>query len=201
MRLLPLTYPTFARELLAARAALTVPHEVGLALRAHRRTLGLGQRAYARHRGWSASHVARLETRAGDLRLTDVVAALGPTGYCLALCHRGPDPEPEPDPDTPAPPAALPVPVSPTHWPRTELLALVRDGSRRFPAHHDTTQVTYPPNWWWQTEATRIGTQRPTWYADPSRPARRRSADDAEPSPGVAPPAAREDDDPQPLSA
>ncbi|WP_030526793.1 helix-turn-helix domain-containing protein [Phycicoccus jejuensis] len=200
MRLLPLTYPTFARELLAARAALTVPHEVGLALRAHRRTLGLGQRAYARRRGWSASHVARLETRAGDLRLTDVVAALGPTGYCLALCHRGAAPDPEPDPDTPAPPAALPVPVSPTHWPRTELLALVRDGSRRFPAHHDTTQVTYPPNWWWQTEATRIGTQRPTWYADPSGLAARRRTASAEPSSGVATPATR-DDDQHPLSA
>ncbi|MBT9256378.1 helix-turn-helix domain-containing protein [Phycicoccus sp. MAQZ13P-2] len=126
MRLLPLTHPTVARELLAAQAGLTVPHEVGLALRAHRRRLGLGQRAYARHRGWSVSHVARLETRAGDLRLADVLAALGPTGYCLALCHKGTDPDPEPDPDTPAPPAALPVPVPPHHRPRAGLLALER---------------------------------------------------------------------------
>ncbi|QKE83807.1 helix-turn-helix transcriptional regulator [Arthrobacter sp. NEB 688] len=125
MRLLPLTSPTVARELHAARVALTVAHEVGVALRTHRRGLGLGQRAYARHRGWSTSHVARLETDAGDLRLTDVVAALGPTEYRLALCHRG---HPEPDPDTP--PVALAVPVAPTRWPPAELLALGRPGSR-----------------------------------------------------------------------
>ncbi len=165
MNLLPLLYPTFARELNAARAGLTVPREVGLAVRAHRRRLRLGQRGYARRRGWSSSHVARLEARAGVLKLSDVLTALEPTDYCLALCHR--PGTTTPDPEAPAPAGALPVPVAATHWPRDELVALVRDGSRRFPAHHDTGQVTYPPTWWWYAESTRAGSVRPHWYARP----------------------------------
>ncbi len=51
MNLLAFVHPTVARELNAARAALTVPREVGLAVRAHRRRLRLGQRGYARRRG------------------------------------------------------------------------------------------------------------------------------------------------------
>ncbi|HMM97206.1 hypothetical protein [Phycicoccus sp.] len=163
MNLLPLVYPTFARELVAARAALTVGREVGLALRAHRRELGVSQRAYARLRELAPGQVARLETHADDLKLADVVAALAPTRYCLALCRR-----PEPDGDDSRPGvggAALPVPVAPTHWPRAELLAVVRGGSRRFPAHRHTEQVDYPPNWWWYSESTRARAVRPHWSA------------------------------------
>ena len=41
----------------------------------------------------------------------------------------------------------------------------MRGGCRRFPAHHDTRQLDYPPSWWWSAEATRAGTEPPHWYA------------------------------------
>jgi hypothetical protein len=155
----PNLYPTFAAELLEARATLTLGDEVGLALRATRHRLRLSQRAYATLRGWSTSRLTRLEAGAERLRLGEVVAALEGTDYTLALCRRplgGPSP---PAPGAPAPAgAALPVPIAPDHWPRTELLARVRDGSRRFPGHRDVEQVDHAPGWWWNTEATRIGT-------------------------------------------
>lgn len=168
----PLTYPTFALDLLRARAALTIADHVGLALRAHRRALRMSQRVYARHRGWSKGHLARLEADAGRLRLCDVVAGLRGTGYALALCRA---PTPPPEPEEPAPSAAPAwaadaVVVGPEHWPRSELLARVRDGSRRFPAHHDTRQVTYPPSWWWSTEATYVHSVAPDWYAPRPEP-------------------------------
>lgn len=162
----PTSYPTFAAELLEARATLTLGDEVGLALRATRRRLRLSQRAYAALRGWSTSRLARLESGAERLRLGDVVDALEGTEYRLALCRRpvtGPSP---PSPGTPSPAgAALPVPVPPDAWPRAELLARVRDGGRRFPGHRDTEQIDFPPGWWWNTEATRIGTVPPHWSA------------------------------------
>ena len=169
----PLTYPTFAAELLHARRTLTVADEVGLALRAHRHGLGTSQRAYARLRGWSKGHGARLEAAAGRLRLDDVTEALRGTGLVLALCR---DPSEDP-PHQPAPaagrptsgpapgPAPGPVPVRPEDWPRSELVARVRDGSRRFPGHHTAEQVTYPPGWWWASEATTAGSRAPHWTA------------------------------------
>lgn len=174
----PVTHPTFARELLDARAALGVADAVGLAVRAERRRLGLSQRAYAAHRGWSPSRVSRLEAGAGSLKLADVAEALDGTAFQLALCRRPADDEsggPDDDPDTdPTPGAAalpVPVPVAPEEWARVELVARVRDGSRRFPAHHETEQVSYPPEWWWNSEATRSGARSPHWYA-PRRRAR-----------------------------
>ncbi|QIM20033.1 hypothetical protein G7075_00905 [Phycicoccus sp. HDW14] len=162
----PNSYPTFAAELVEARATLGLGDEVGLALRATRHRLGLSQRAYAALRGWSLSRLARLEAGAERLRLGDVVAALEGTEYRLALCRRavgGPSPPPAGAPSPAG--AALPVPVPPDHWPRTELLARVRDGSRRFPGHRDAEQVDFPPQWWWNTEATRFGTVPPHWSA------------------------------------
>lgn len=159
MRLTPMTYPTFARELLAARAALTLPDEVGLAVRADRRRLTMSQRDYARHRGWPVSRVVRLEAGAGGMKLDEVVHALDGTEHVLVVCRR-------PDPDDPASGAgALPVPVRPADWPRPELIARVRGEGRRFPAHHDTHQVDYPPTWWWYAESTRAGAVAPHWYA------------------------------------
>ncbi|WP_392543077.1 hypothetical protein [Oryzobacter telluris] len=84
----PRTWPTFAAGLLAARASLRLPDEVGLAIRADRRRLGLSQRAYATRRQLSAALVARLETRAGDLKLADVIRGLDGTQFALCLCHR-----------------------------------------------------------------------------------------------------------------
>ena len=143
MKIPPGSSPTFARELLEARAGLGVEDHVGLALRAVRHRLGMSQRRYAAHRGLSATHLARLEAVAGGLRLRDVVAALEGTGYALTLCRT----QEEPGPAGPSPAApALPVPVPAEEWPRTELLARVRDGSPRFPAHQVTEQTSYGPS-------------------------------------------------------
>jgi hypothetical protein len=168
MSLIPMTYPTFAQELLAARAALTLPDEVGLAVRADRRRLRLSQRAYARRRGWPLSRVARLEAAAGGMKLGEVATALEGTPFVLALCRR-PDGSGPPD-DASDGAAALPVPVTPPDWDRTELIARVRGDRRRFPAHHDTEQTDYPPTWWWYAESTRAGTVAPHWYAPRQRP-------------------------------
>lgn len=182
----PNLHPTFAAELLAARSSLTVGDQVGLALRATRYRLRLSQRAYAALRGWTASRLARLEVDADRLRLGEVVAALDGTEYLLALCHRPVEDGP-PDPLAPTPAgAALPVPVRAAHWARTELVARIRDGTRRFPAHHDVQQVGYPPRWWWSTESARAGTVPPHWTAP--RPW-------AEPSAGAATPEGADEGD------
>lgn len=176
----PPTYPTFAHELLAARVAMTLPDHIGLAIRSDRGQRGLSQRGYAAARGWSAARVARLETRAGGMQLGDVEEALEGTGYVLALCHATRPSPPKPaeptdtEPTDTEPAAAtvppLPVPVRPDHWPRVEVLARVRDGSRRFPPHHDIRQITYPPPWWWASESTRVGSVEPRWTALPPLP-------------------------------
>ncbi|GAA4407245.1 hypothetical protein GCM10023168_23080 [Fodinibacter luteus] len=207
-------WPTFAAELIDARASLRLADEVGLAVRADRRRLGMSQRAYAAHRGLTLSAVIRLESAAGGMKLADVVAALDGTAFVLCLCHRPPSDEPAPaaavpvlpdpavrqppattaletgslararptaapppgptDPATQPPPAPplqpppdppAPRPVSPAFWPRSELIARVRGGGRRFPAHHDTEQVSSAPPWWWYAESSRAGTVPPDWYA------------------------------------
>jgi len=187
MHLLPMTYPTFVRELLVARAGLTLAAQVGLAVRADRRRLRMSQRRYACHRGWSPSRVVRLESGAGELKLADVEAALEGTRHVLALCHRPPS---GPEGPTPVGGVGLPVPVVAEDWPRTELVARVRDGSRRFPAHHDTRQVDIPPLWWWSAESTIAGSRAPDWYAP--RPAGNGPPDGLDPPPpGAAPPDGR----------
>ena len=192
-------WPTFAAELLAARASLRLGEEIGLALRAERHRLGMSQRTYAAHRGWTLSTVIRLESSADGLKLGDIVDALSGTAFVLTLCHRPPtdDPAPAmPSPDTPntadqsvmpasaapvpPPPAtaaptpepqpeddphALPQPVHPAFWPQAELIARVRGGSRRFPAHHVTERSGGGPPWWWYAESSRAGTVAPDWYA------------------------------------
>ena len=87
-------WPTFAAEVLAARASLRLGDEVGLALRADRQRLGLSQRAYSVHRGWTLGTVIRLETAADAVKLGDVVDALSDTPFQLCLCHRPPHHEP-----------------------------------------------------------------------------------------------------------
>ena len=198
------TWPTFAAELLRARATLRLGDEVGLAIRADRSRLGLSQRAYAAERGLTEAAVIRLESAADSMKLGDVVSALSGTAFMLCLCHRPPDVQADagalaadsampdtresasapagpagrswpPDPSDPPAPADTPAPVHPAFWPRAELVARVRGGRRRFPAHHVTEQVTYPPNWWWYSESTQAGAVPPHWYA-PRYSQRRRSA-------------------------
>ena len=142
-----------AADIDRAADSLTIADSVGLALRDHRRRLRLSQRAYAAMRGWSASHIARLETGAGRYALDDLVQALEGTGFGLALVRQG-------EGDSSA--AEI---VTPASWPETELVARVRDGSRRFPAHHETRAVTNPPNWWWHREFFHGVGPEPRWYA------------------------------------
>jgi len=201
-------WPTFAAEVLSARASLRLGDEIGLAFRAERQRLGMSQRAYAAHRGWTLGTVIRLESAADALKLGDVDSALADTAFQLCLCHRPPDGEPgaaalpTPDPvglDTPPsepegatppqnraggrqPPRATPPddnpwpqPVHPAYWPRAELIARVRGGRRRFPAHHVTEQIGTGPPWWWYAESSRAGTVAPHWYA-PQYTQRRPSA-------------------------
>ncbi|HYN65928.1 MAG TPA: hypothetical protein VES93_03495 [Ornithinibacter sp.] len=206
----PLRWPTYAAEVLRARESLRIGDEVGLALRAERQRLGLSQRAYAAHRGWTLGTVIRLESAADAMKLGDVDAALADTAFQLCLCHRPPGDEPgvaalpaphgtaadsapratdpspsdtdnEPITDPASPHAPLPQPppqpqpVHPAFWPRAELVARVRGGRRRFPAHHVTEQVGSGPPWWWYAESSRAGTVPPNWYA-PQYTQRRPSA-------------------------
>lgn len=173
------TWPTFAQELLEARVRLTIADEVGLALRAHRRRLRLSQRAYAALRGYSRATLGRLECSAGAQRLDDIVQALEGTGFALYL-GRSPAPPrsddsalsaPEPPPGRTTsvsevvPAADAPPPVRRDEWPRTELIARVRGGGRRFPGHLEATQVTSPPTWWWVHEFFSGPTPKPLWYS------------------------------------
>jgi transcriptional regulator with XRE-family HTH domain len=161
----------YARQLARARARLTVADEVGLALRDHRRAQGLSQRAYAASRGLSRAMLARLEAGAGRMSLDTVVSALEGTGYELRVTFDDPLPT--------APGAAEAVPstssqafgspedvrIPPEAWLPTDLVARVRGGSRRFPAHRVVEPVVNPPMWWWMHEFFNGPTEKPQWYA------------------------------------
>ena len=110
-------WPTFAAEVLSARASLRLGDEIGLAFRAERQRLGLSQRAYAAHRGWTLGTVIRLESAADAMKLGDVDAALADTAFQLCLCHRPPAAEPGaaalPAPDSPDPTDLISHPSAP----------------------------------------------------------------------------------------
>ena len=164
-----------------ARDRLTVVDEIGLALRAHRRALGLSQRQYAASRGLSRAMLARLEAGAGRMSLDTVVDALRGTGFALQVGLASPPPhssaaaiqiaeEPasEDAADVNASPRAGPAAlerVAVDAWDPTDLVARVRGGSRRFPAHRKVWAVTEPPLWWWIHEYFSGPTERPQWYA------------------------------------
>ncbi len=167
-----------AKGVQEARAALTVADAVGLALRAHRRAVGMSQRDYAGYRGWSHARVARLEAKAGGLKLADVIEALEPTGFRLALVQEAPD-----EPPTPTHPGAAlawggaprgvsePRPsghrrlreVTPEAWEAAELVARVRGGWRRFPGHLVARPTEHGPRWWINGEATWAYAVPPEW--------------------------------------
>lgn len=167
--------PKYARQLARARARLTVADEVGLALRDHRRALGLSQRAYAASRGLSRAMLARLEAGAGRMSLDTVVSALAGTGFELRVTFDAPPPRTpgaaEAVPSTTASESAssADVGVPPEAWLPTDLVARVRGGSRRFPAHRVVEPVSDPPLWWWIHEFFSGPTEKPQWYA-PERP-------------------------------
>jgi transcriptional regulator with XRE-family HTH domain len=163
--------PKYARQLARARARLTVADEVGLALRDHRRALGLSQRAYAASRGLSRAMLARLEAGAGRMSLDTVVSALAGTGFELRVTFDEPPPRtpgaaeeaPSTTPPVGAPSAQVVIP--PETWLPTDLVARVRGGSRRFPAHRVVEPVSEPPLWWWIHEFFSGPTEKPQWYA------------------------------------
>ncbi len=163
--------PKYARQLARARARLSVADEVGLALRDHRRALGLSQRAYAASRGLSRAMLARLEAGAGRMSLDTVVSALDGTGFELRVTFDEPPPTvPEAAGSASARsvrPSAPPpdVGVPPEAWLPTDLVARVRGGSRRFPAHRVVEPVVNPPMWWWMHEFFSGPTEQPQWYA------------------------------------
>ena len=169
MRGLPRKYEP---QLLRARRRLTVVEEVGLALREHRRRLGMNQRTYAAHRGLSRTMVARLEAGSEHLGFDTVVDALLGTGFELrvALAPRPPD-APEAAGEVGAgtgaalPGASPDAAVPPEAWEPTDLIARVRGGSRRFPAHRPVVAVVNPPIWWWMHEFFAGPSEEPQWYA------------------------------------
>lgn len=131
---------------------LPVAEQVGLAMRAGRRDLGLSQRAFAEHTGLGKSAVARLESRAGRLALDDVRDALGLAGFELVVVPRG-------------------APVDQPAWCPTDLQARTRGGSR-FAAHHEVVRTSMGPGWWWVDELWRR-TRRlgpcPEWTTEGAR--------------------------------
>ena len=215
----------FGDQLRWARDRLTLPDEIGLALRSHRRHVGLSQRAYASWRGLSRSMLARLEAGESSMPLSAVLEALEGTGFALFVGFAD-------DPATPPPVDSIAVaippprpraegeaprswrPIPPEVWRGTELVARVRGGSRRFPAHRLTMHVVNPPTWWWIHEFFTDPSNPPQWYAPVLEPRPRRtrpaSTEDAREAPpstaeGAAPPSHRassaEDDRPEPGAA
>lgn len=166
--------PDFLEPLRRARDALTLGDAVGLALRAHRRELRLSQRAYAARRGLGRTMLARLEAGAGRMSLDTVVEALDGTGFALAVTRCGPDEPPGGD-DVGAravEPAQLAMvgavvrrPIRPREWEATDLVARVRGGTRRFPAHRHVRAVDNPPLWWWMHEFFEGPSEEPRWYS------------------------------------
>lgn len=186
--------PKYAVQLAQARARLTVADEVGLALRDHRRALGLSQRAYAASRGLSRAMLARLEAGAGRMSLDTVVSALEGTGFELRVAFDDPPPRTpgaaEAVPPTSAQEFADPedVGIPPDAWLPTDLVARVRGGSRRFPAHRVVVPVAEPPKWWWLHEFFSGPTEKPQWYApeDPFTPYAHVEAPADDPTSGAA---------------
>lgn len=164
----------FLEPLRRAQAGLTVADEVGLALRAHRRELGMSQREYAAARGLSRPKLARLEADAGRMHLESIQNALEGTGFALSVSRCPSDPRPEGDEEGSrvGSPAQLVVvgasvrrSVLPEEWESTDLVARVRGGRRRFPAHRAVQAVDSPPLWWWMHEFFEGPSEEPRWYS------------------------------------
>lgn len=104
--------------------------EVARALRRARSRQRLSQRELAQRLGVSKSRVARLESDAGPQSLEMVSQVLTAAGFRLVV-----------------------VDISHAEWPEDEVRAAARlelcDASgRRFPAHLDARELSYPPLYW-----------------------------------------------------
>lgn len=107
--------PLPTSELEARRAALGLVDHLVHAVRAARGEAGLSQRGLAALLGWSKSRVHRFEADPGKATVLDAAAVLARCGYQLAVVQDG-------------------VPLSPTAWGTTELVAHDSAG-RRFPPY------------------------------------------------------------------
>ena len=122
--------------------------QVGLALRADRRSRGQSQRAYAAAREISRDVLARAERDASAMRLDSIAQLLAGTGYELTI-----------------------LPVSETRqeawWDLTDVQARTRAGTR-FPAHREVRPSRWGPMWWEYHE--RLGNRgfgpKPNWSAE-----------------------------------
>jgi len=119
------------------------------------------------------------------MSLDTVVTALEGTGFELRVTFDDPPPTtpgaaqavpstPAQESDTPkaVPSTSAPesgsaedVRIPPQAWLATDLVARVRGGSRRFPAHRVVIPVSDPPMWWWIHEFFSGPTEKPQWYA------------------------------------
>lgn len=124
-----------------------VVEQMGLALRAHRRALGVSQRAYAAARGLSKSFLGRAERDAGGLSLRAATEVLAGTGFVLAVVDEQRAHE--------------------VVWDETDLLARTRAGGR-FPAHREVRASPHGPVWWVYHEqfGTRGDGSQPEWTAE-----------------------------------
>jgi hypothetical protein len=118
--------------------------------------------------------LARLEAGAGRMSLDTVVGALEGTGFVLRVGFDPLPPQPsgaaaDEEGDTAArvesSPVSPAVGVPPEAWQATDLVARVRGGSRRFPAHRKVHAVVNPPTWWWMHEFFNGPSEEPQWYA------------------------------------
>jgi hypothetical protein len=141
---------TLIHERLAAVESYNVLDAIAMAIREHRRALGLNQRDYAAAHGLSKTWVGRLESDPGSLRLVDVVASLEAGHYRLGVYVRPPTPG-----GTSADgrggqslEAGAPADALDAHaWPLEELMART-GGNSRFPAHRAVRRVGYGgPEW------------------------------------------------------
>jgi transcriptional regulator with XRE-family HTH domain len=132
-----------ARDLPAPEIA----EQVGLALRAVRRSGGWSQRRLAAELGVPQSAVGRMECHADVVSLGGVAAFLAQVGLALAVV----------DADG----------VVIDQWEETDLLARDRRG-RRFPAHRTVRRSAYGPRWWEYHEyfGARPEGERPEWTAE-----------------------------------
>lgn len=124
-----------------------IGEQVGLALRAERRSRGWSQRRLAAELGVSQSVVGRMECHADVVSLAGVAAFLAQVGLSLAVVDGN---------------GSLV-----DRWEETDLLARDRRG-RRFPAHRRVRPSTHGPRWWEYHEyfGARPEGPRPTWTAE-----------------------------------
>lgn len=148
--------PTLAAEFLRARDAVGAAEAIGLAMRRVRRGAGQSQREYAAARGWSKSFQARLEARAQDLMLRDILDALTGSGFSVVVVS-----------DRDRGTAAV------DDWTASELIARDRSG-RRFPAAREAQRTMRPPIWWLWKHSTDITARWPEWTTAPDAQVRRK---------------------------